>query len=172
MENLLVALRVILSLAAVVGLLWVVQRRITKGPKAQRAAALVTVVARQGIAQKASVVVLDVDGQRYLLGVTEHSVTVLNTTELPPKPVEALVPIVDTAMVNTAIIDAGAVFGSALTSAKVARAPLTRDQFDPKTGLPRGGAFDGSQLDGSILAGSILSPATWKRAVATLRRGR
>lgn len=96
MDTLFVALRVIVSLAAVVGVLFVLQRRIAKGSSSSRASKLVTVVGRQGISQKASVVVLDVEGQRYLLGVTEHSVTVLNSAEAPQAevvPLKAVVPV-------------------------------------------------------------------------------
>ena len=157
MDALFVALRVLLSLAAVVGLLWFLQRRITKGPQSTRATKLVNVVTRQGLAQKASVVVIDVGGKRFLLGLTEHSVTVLDATELP-------------------VLDTAAAFGSALTDAALTDAvvtPGTRkpvatpipfpQQFDPRTGLPRrAGALDGS----------ILSLSTWKRAAVALRSSR
>lgn len=157
MDTLFVALRVLLSLAAVVGLLWFLQRRITKGTQSTRATKLVNVVTRQGLAQKASVVVIDVGGKRFLLGLTEHSVTVLDATELP-------------------VLDTAAAFGSALTDAALTDAvvtPGTRkpvatpipfpQQFDPRTGLPRrAGALDGS----------ILSLSTWKRAAVALRSSR
>ena len=157
MDTLFVALRVLLSLAAVVGLLWFLQRRITKGTQSTRATKLVNVVSRQGLAQKASVVVIDVGGKRFLLGLTEHSVTVLDATELP-------------------VLDTAAAFGSALTDAALTDAvvtPGTRkpvatpipfpQQFDPRTGLPRrAGALDGS----------ILSLSTWKRAAVALRSSR
>ncbi|MET4782760.1 flagellar biosynthetic protein FliO [Glaciihabitans sp. UYNi722] len=166
MDSVFVALRVILSLAAVVGLLWVLQRRITKGAKSTRATKLVKVVSRQGIAQKASVVVVDVDGQRFLLGVTEHSVTVLNTSELPVEEVVE-VPIAAklvaakpvAAKPSIAKPDSATAFGAVMASTK---APASFTSFDPKTGQPRSGAFDGS----------ILSAATWKRAAAALRNGR
>jgi flagellar protein FliO/FliZ len=152
-ESVLVALRVILSLAAVVGLLWVVQRRITKGAKSTRVTKLVKVVSRQGIAQKASVVVVDVEGRRFLLGVTEHSVTVLNTSELPAE--EAVeIPVI----AKAAKTDSAAAFGTVMASTRAPRFT----SFDPKTGKPRSGTFDGS----------ILSAATWKRAAAALRSGR
>ena len=157
MDTLFVALRVLLSLAAVVGLLWFLQRHITKGTQSTRATKLVNVVTRQGLAQKASVVVIDVGGKRFLLGLTEHSVTVLDATELP-------------------VLDTAAAFGSALTDAALTDAvvtPGTRkpvatpipfpQQFDPRTGLPRrAGALDGS----------ILSLSTWKRAAVALRSSR
>jgi flagellar protein FliO/FliZ len=95
-DTLFVALRVIVSLAAVIGVLFLLQRRIAKGSTSSRATKLVNVVTRQGISQKASVVVLDVEGQRYLLGVTEHSVTVLNSADAPepePVPLKAVAPL-------------------------------------------------------------------------------
>ncbi|MET4705652.1 flagellar biosynthetic protein FliO [Frigoribacterium sp. UYMn621] len=152
MDTLFVALRVLLSLAAVVGLLWFLQRRITKGTRSTRATKLVNVVTRQGLAQKASVVVIDVEGKRFLLGVTEHSVTVLDANELP-------------------VLDTAAAFESALNdveSTPSARKPVATpipfpQQFDPRTGMPRrAGALDGS----------ILSLATWKRAAVALRSSR
>jgi flagellar protein FliO/FliZ len=152
MDTLFVALRVLLSLAAVVGLLWFLQRRITKGTRSTRATKLVNVVTRQPLAQKASVVVIDVEGKRFLLGVTENSVTVLDSTEL-------------------AVMDSAATFESALAEAesapsarKSAATPIPfPQQFDPRTGLPRRvGALDGS----------ILSPSTWKRAAVALRSSR
>ena len=46
--------------------------------------------ARRGIGQKASVVVVDTGGKRFLLGVTEHSVNVLHTDDAPvPDPAQA-----------------------------------------------------------------------------------
>jgi flagellar protein FliO/FliZ len=104
-DTLFVALRIIVSLAAVVGVLFVLQRRITKGSAASRSTKLVSVVTRQGISQKASVVVLDVEGQRYLLGVTEHSVTVLNSADAPepePVPLKAVAPLTSPNQFGTA----------------------------------------------------------------------
>ena len=149
-----VVLRVILSLAVVVGLLWIVQRRLTKGSTSVRNTKLVRVVTRQGIAQKASVVVIDVEGQRFLLGVTEHSVTVLNATEVP-----APEPVLET--VDAAAPERAAAFGSALATAKKTALPSGQPSFDPRTGQPRA----------SVLDGSLLSPSTWKRAASAVRSG-
>ena len=93
MDTLFVGLRVVLSLGVVLALLYVLQKRIVKGGRAGRQAAQVTVVARQGIGAKASVVVVDVEGERLVLGVTESSVTVLAASEAPAAPAPlALVP--------------------------------------------------------------------------------
>jgi flagellar protein FliO/FliZ len=82
METVVLALRVALSLAVVLGLLWVLQRRFSRGARTG-ARKLVRVVERQTIGPKASVVVVDADGQRYLLGVTDQAVNVLDTREAP-----------------------------------------------------------------------------------------
>jgi len=83
MDTLLLALRVVLSLGAVVGVLWLVQRRVTRTSRTRGTADPLTVVARRGLGQKASVVVVDTGGQRFVLGVTEHNVNVLHTSEAP-----------------------------------------------------------------------------------------
>jgi flagellar protein FliO/FliZ len=147
MDTVFIALRVLVSLAAVVGLLWFLQKRITKGTKSTRASKLVTVVTRQGLAQKASVVVIDVEGKRFLLGVTEHSVTVLDSNELPP--VESFA----TVLASTEA-----------PKAKTVLAPIPfPQQFDPRTGQPK---------RGSSLDGSLLSAETWKRAAKAIRQAR
>ncbi|GAA5025499.1 hypothetical protein GCM10023258_18450 [Terrabacter aeriphilus] len=88
MDTLLLAARVVVSLVAVFGLMWLVQRKVRTGGAATRAKAL-SVVARQSVGQKASVVLVDTDGKRFMLGVTEHGISVLHTGEAPvvPEPV-------------------------------------------------------------------------------------
>ena len=88
MDELFLALRVILSLAAVLGVIWYAQRKISKGSRAKQGKTI-TVVGRQGVGAKASVAVIDVDGKRFLLGVTEHSVNILHTSDTPEAPAEA-----------------------------------------------------------------------------------
>ncbi|MDN3309644.1 flagellar biosynthetic protein FliO [Microbacterium oryzae] len=121
MADLLVALRVIVSLAAVLGLLWWLSRRLQDGQetggsplaglvpkKLARLQSLlparsaprapqerITVVARSGLGGKAQLVVAEFGGIRYVLGVTEHGVSVVDTQEALPQealPQEALEP--------------------------------------------------------------------------------
>lgn len=74
------ALRVVVALGAVFGALLLGHRWITKGPRGGRPRdRRISVVARQGLGAKAGVAVVDAGGRRYLLGVTEHAVTVLDT---------------------------------------------------------------------------------------------
>ena len=90
METVVLALRVALSLGVVLALLWVLQKRVARGRGGllgTRRESTVTVVARQGVGAKASVVVVDVEGERLVLGVTEASISVLAAAEAP-QPVE------------------------------------------------------------------------------------
>jgi len=89
-ETVVLALRVALSLGVVLALLWVLQKRVARGRGGllgTRRESTVTVVARQGVGAKASVVVVDVEGERLVLGVTEASISVLAAAEAP-QPVE------------------------------------------------------------------------------------
>ncbi|MGB2557233.1 FliO/MopB family protein [Cellulosimicrobium cellulans] len=89
-------LRVAFSLAVVLGLLWVSYRVASKtsrsAPRGRQEQ--LTVVARQGLSQKSAAVLLEAGGRRYLLGVTESSVTVIDgptpvPSDVPPTAVTA-----------------------------------------------------------------------------------
>jgi flagellar protein FliO/FliZ len=151
MEAVVVALRVALSLGVVFGLLWYIHRRLTRGGKLRAAATPITVLGKQGIGAKASVVVVDANGMRFVLGVTEGNVTVLHSAEAPaaafadvlatvPEPVEGSAP--------------------AAVALAATKAANTAD------GLVTPGRVPGA------LGGSILSPATWRQAAAAIGRGR
>ncbi|MFK0400997.1 flagellar biosynthetic protein FliO [Microbacterium sp. NPDC090225] len=113
MDDILVALRMIVALAAVLGLLLFLSRRLQKAgakggspldallPKklgrlsvlrpprssatrsARQRPEKITVVARTGIGAKAQLVVAEFGGIRYVLGVTEGGVSVVDTQEAP-----------------------------------------------------------------------------------------
>ncbi|TAM68390.1 MAG: flagellar biosynthetic protein FliO [Microbacteriaceae bacterium] len=84
MDTLLTALRVVVSLGAVLGLIWFVRKRISKGAaRGGNRAKAVNVVGRQSVGAKASVVVVEADGRRFVLGVTEHSISVLHVAQPP-----------------------------------------------------------------------------------------
>ena len=171
MDTVVVALRVILSLAVVLGLLWVLQRRLSRGP-GSRAANVVTVVGRQGLGQKASVVVLDVDGRRFVLGVTEQSISVLHDAETDraetdrgtaaaSRPVRA----------GTGNDRSAVAFARSLHAASGGPTLVPSDTDAPAepplTFRPRRDRSTGGRL-----GGSILSPSTWQQTAALLRHGR
>ena len=191
MDTLLIALRVALSLAVVVGLLWVLQRRMQKGTRRGPKASLVSVVGRQGLGQKASVVVVDVEGRRFVLGVTEQSVTVLHDAPNPAESFATTLQAADAADAadagtttrRSAAITATATAGAYEPAASVAAdddelpAPLTfRPRHDRGTraaeSAVRAESGPGSSSRPNRLAGSILSPATWQQTAAALRQGR
>src|SRR5690348_2068498 len=91
MDSLILGLRVLVALGAVLGLMWYLQRRVTKakGHGRRRANRTLSVVSRQSVGQKASVVVIDAGDRRFLLGVTEHTINVLHAGEIPAEPVES-----------------------------------------------------------------------------------
>jgi flagellar protein FliO/FliZ len=170
-ETIFLALRVLLSLAVVLVVIWYAHRRLSRGGRLMpRAAKAVNVVAKQSVGSKASVVVMDVDGQRFLLGVTEQSVTVLNTSETPvaehalsaapalaaPSAPAAI------AGVSTTRPNGGAAFARVLSQLQAD--PVEHANPAPVAYLPEPKA--------GPLDGSILSAATWKRTAAALRRAR
>ena len=151
MEAVVVALRVALSLGVVFGLLWYIHRRLTRGGKLRAAATPITVLGKQGIGAKASVVVVDANGMRFVLGVTEGNVTVLHSAEAPAAA------FADVLATVPEPVEGPAAAAVALAAQKAAN---TAD------GLVTPGRVPGA------LGGSILSPATWRQAAAAIGRGR
>ncbi|MFZ7087978.1 flagellar biosynthetic protein FliO [Curtobacterium sp. RRHDQ10] len=198
MDTLVVALRVALSLGVVLALLWVLQRKLSKGALGgngarARRAATVTVVARQGIGGKASVVVVDVEGERLVLGVTESQVNVLSSGETPAPTLELVTSIAPESTVptptGTIVLPSAATAAphdpfSAVLAAQDQPAPrLPAGIADPAAAQPlpmrprdrgrRAAAPTARVLPtAQQLQGSILSADTWKQAAAAVRARR
>ncbi|MFD5276374.1 FliO/MopB family protein [Pseudarthrobacter sp. NPDC058362] len=151
MDELILWLRVILSLGAVLALLWIIQRRVGRNAgTAVGNSRPLQLIARQGIGQKASVVIVEADGQRLLLGVTEQSVTVINSTDArtaEPAAVQAA----PAASFRDAL---AAETGESTTAISRERRERRRTR----------GSRNG-------LEGSILSLKTWQDSAAALRTG-
>ncbi|NIJ05320.1 flagellar biosynthetic protein FliO [Frigoribacterium faeni] len=193
MDTLFVALRVALSLGVVLALLWVLQKRIAKGGlRPGRASAPVTVVARQGIGAKASVVVVDVEGERLVLGVTESSVTVLAAADVPAPvepplalvassapaveaPQEArvtpIVPVASPSFDAVLAADASA-DASADGAAAAGGAPMLRPRGAERRAAARDPRERARGRSAKAIEGSILAPDTWRQAAAAVRAGR
>lgn len=200
METVVLALRVALSLGVVLALLWVLQKRVARGRGGllgTRRASAVTVVARQGVGAKASVVVVDVEGERLVLGVTDGGISVLAAAEAP-QPVTEPAPLTPVARLVPAE-PRGDAFAQVL--AEQAQ-PATVQAVEPVEALPlrprgaarrapgrldgvdrlgralrtsrdaRGAAPRGPGRAAQALDGSILSPETWRQAVTVLRSRR
>lgn len=152
MDAVLTMLRVVVSLAAVLGVIWYLHRRVSKrqlGTKKKQNP--VVVVGKQGIAGKASVVVVDVDGRRLVLGVTEHSVNVLHSAEQVPVAAVAF----EAAMAEADSVGTDAVGTDAVGPDAVGTDALEADALAPA----------------SAVAGSILAASTWKLALSSVRNG-
>lgn len=78
MDSLFTALRVIVAFAVVIALLWTLQRKTRKWSMKSKKSSPVRVHARQSVGSKTSVVVVDIDSRRYVLGVGEGNVTVID----------------------------------------------------------------------------------------------
>ncbi len=79
-SSVVLGLRVVLSLAVVLGLLWIIARR---GGRGRVKATTVQVVGRQSLGRRAGVAVVEVEGRRLLLGVTDQGVSMLTELDVP-----------------------------------------------------------------------------------------
>lgn len=190
MDTVFIALRVLVVLGVIVALLWYVQRRMTKGKRGgSRRTNAVTVVGRQGVGSKASVVVVDVDGTRFVLGVTERAVNVLHSgdrpvelaaevTKLSPvrqtfaKPIERREPQTEHDQQSVHDQHENQHEHEYQNQDQQQQAPTqdastgkkTRQDADYLSAQARASVFD------EALKGSILSPATWRQASSAVRQ--
>lgn len=78
------ALRVVVSLGVVFGAIWFLSRRFRgSSQRAAKRSAPVRVLGKAGVGGKSSVVVVETEGRRLVLGVTEHGISVLHQAEAP-----------------------------------------------------------------------------------------
>ncbi|MBW4031128.1 MAG: flagellar biosynthetic protein FliO [Acidobacteria bacterium] len=167
MDSLLLALRALVGLGAVIAVIWFLRRRNSSAGKDRRARKPLSVVARQNLAAKVSVAVVDFGGKRFLLGVSEHGVTVLHDSEL--EPVEETV---DEPLEGRRAMPDGyssAEFAQTLSAAE----QVAASGVPTPVRLVRDPAIDAAfAASSSHLAGSLLSAATWKQAWSAIRTGR
>ncbi len=148
-------------------MLWYLQRRLTRGGVARRRRDEgITVISRQALGGKAQLVVVEVEGTRYVLGVSEQGVSVVDRVRSPHR-IEAGTPRAAGSdvvggferLLAAAADDAASSASARAEGAPVPAAPLRRDR---RTVAP--------QTD--PLHGSILSPDTWRQTARALRRVR
>lgn len=146
MDTVAVIGRLLVSLAAVLGLMWFLARRSGKrGPR--RSGQLIDVLGRQQLGRTSSVAVVRVLDQALILGITEGQVSVLGATDL------------DAAQAS-------------IESAAAARTPRVKPvRAGGPAVLPPGVSATDLAVAArrGPLAGSALSPATWKQAVEAMR---
>jgi flagellar protein FliO/FliZ len=188
LDELLLLLRVAVSLAAVLGLLWFLQRRLTRRTQRSRDAEVITVLGRRGVGSKAQLVVAEAEGNRYVLGVTEHGVTVID--KLPGRgsartnPGHTNPARTNPGHTNPARTNPGRTANERDGAADADGAPVDFDRLFAAESLSQSAAVQGTALSdpplrrdrathrADPLRGSILSPGTWRQTADFLRRPR
>lgn len=162
-SSVVLGLRVLLSLAVVLGLLWFLGRRLAgSGAVRARREAAMTVVGRQSLGGRSNLVLVDVAGRRLLLGVAEHGVSLLTELEVPPAPAETREPArteIDPAELERLVLgpDGGTDAAHSPTLSPTPSPSLPAARM-PAVPMPR-----------NPLEGSILAPTTWRRAVVAVQ---
>jgi len=154
----------VLSLAAVLGVLWFLQRRVARTQARRRDSEAITVLGRQGVGPKAQVVVIQTEDARYVLGVTEHGVSVVD--RLPVKPA------------SPDAEDARPTWSSATSEAASDAAEFDRilaaTAMTETTGTSPADPAPQRRVRhrNDPLRGSILSPEPWRQTAEAIRRTR
>jgi flagellar protein FliO/FliZ len=170
--------RLLLSLAMVLGLMWLIARRVRRrSGTGRRQSRVVDVLARQQISRNVSVAVIRVVDRTLVVGISDGGVSML---------AEA-----DSAAVAAALEQQGNVArpakaaraprssrspSVAVIDGRVVRLPQNPDSHSDaaegqRTPAPRAATEQPrtSPLSGSALQGSALSPATWRQAFTSVR---
>lgn len=181
MDTAVLVLRTVLSLAAVLGLIWYAGRKLNDSANGQGGdgflarlvsgaggtrrtgrrggpAVTVTVVARQVLGAKASLAVVDVGDQRLVLGVTEGGVNVLSTQTIPaeePAPERAT---------TKAEVREEIALAPVLTKPVLTKPTLVPDAAPEQEAAVLTLARPAGPLDSSIL-----SPTTWRQTLSLMQ---
>jgi len=160
-------LRVALSLACVLGVIWFAGRRMAGSAvvRRQRGAAL-SVVARQSLGGRNGLAVVDVAGRRLLLGTGEKGVSLLTELDVPedvPHVREERVPLSAEDLADLADADGVEIPADASSLTTPTDGPAVPSQPTPAARMPA------VTEPRNPLEGSILDAATWRRAVVAVQ---
>ncbi|MGQ7297332.1 flagellar biosynthetic protein FliO [Quadrisphaera sp. KR29] len=155
--------RVAVSLALVLGLVYALQRAARRrGAGRTVDASRFTVLARQSLTRSAGVSVLRVGDDALVVGVTDTQVQLL-----------ARLPLADferpAASADVVELTATEAVPAPAAGVREVRTPVTTTGFTPAAAPARAVATVGAAPQRSALAGSALSPATWTSALEVLR---
>jgi flagellar biosynthetic protein FliO len=151
--------RLLVSLAAVLGIMWLLARRMRKGGR-MKDTRLIDVLGRQQLSRNASVAVVRVGEQALVIGVTDAQVSVLGETDLGAA--QAMV-----AASNSSAPAKRAVARTATSTAKLDRAPGSNGRHAEPADASA--SAEPSRRKTTGLSGSALSPQTWRQTVESLR---
>lgn len=158
MDTLLLAARVGLSLAAVLGLMWWLSRRMQSSTLLRRRRReSLTVLGRQQLGGKSGVALIEASGRRLVIGYGEQGVTLLHDAgDAPDHDEDGDAPSADASQ----SVDLDGELMS-LTSADASHASLASRAPARSTSARMADA----RRPRSPLEGSILAPDTWRKAV-------
>lgn len=158
MDTLILAARVGLSLAAVLGLMWWLSRRMqsTTLLRRRRREALV-VLGRQQLGKQTGVALIEASGRRLVIGYGDHGVTLLHDAGDAPEVDEPDQRGSDAAADATADLDTELL---SLTQTGAPGAPVLAAPIRSTSARTADARRPRSPLEGSILA-----PDTWRKAV-------
>jgi flagellar protein FliO/FliZ len=149
--------RLLLSLAVVLGLMWLIARRMRRSGGRAKNGKLIEVLSRQQLTKTSSVAVIRILDQALIVGVTDGQVAVLGESDLsavqqalavePARPVRPVRPV--------------------RTASRTAAEPRARATGTTRR-QPVLAGLDAGQRPGG-LSGSALSLSTWRQTVDTLR---
>jgi flagellar protein FliO/FliZ len=147
-DQLMLGLRLVFSLAVVLAMMWGLSRVMRGGRKPVKGQhARLDVVARTSLGKHNSVIVLRAGDRGLIVGVTDHAISVLGEMELPA---EEIVAEVRTPLEITA--------DGAVTDTPATTIP---------SGRRRHAASEQAQT--TTLSGSVLSPTTWRQTATAFR---
>lgn len=162
MDQLLLAIRVVVSLAIVLGLMWALSR-LTKGRTPSKGVPL-EIISRAAVGKKASVVVVRIGERGLVVGVTEHSMALLAEIEVENEPVvaETRTPV----DLSSALLIDDAAYGA---TDLVSQLATVEDAASGTEAPRRGSGRRAAPETGTPLTGSVLSPQTWREMAQVLR---
>lgn len=153
METIGLVLRVVVSLAIVLALIWAFAR--VRKRVAPKGASALNIVSKVPVSKRGALLLVEVGNRTLLLGSTDESISLL--TEVQPADEEEAPKQQRTSVDFSAILDEWRVPGDELP-------PIPKEELDEvlSTSLP-------AQRAESPLAGSVLSPTTWRQFTQVLR---
>ncbi len=163
MDTVVLVGRLLVSLAVVLGVLWLVARRMNRRGGRRRQSPI-EILGRQQLGRHSAIALVRVAEQTLVLGVTEGAVSLLTTADF--EDVDG-VPAADERASRVAprrqadLRLAGSVAAHEDADASGSRTSGVGAGADPQR--------SGSPLSGSGLSGSALSPGTWRQTVDALR---
>jgi flagellar protein FliO/FliZ len=160
-DTLILAARVGLSLAAVLGLMWWLSRRMQSSTlMRRRRRESLTVLGRQQLGKQTGVALIEASGRRLVIGYGEHGVTLLHDAGNAPEADEDL----DASTPHAVDLDGELI---SLTNSDASNASLVNRAAMPAPAPARSTSarMADARRPRSPLEGSILAPNTWRKAV-------